>query len=171
MKILAHSESHIVKLSDGSVWQIFPGDIDLTLGWLPTTELQLFDINDHIVSHGLINCDDGTVVRVRPPGEQWPEAGQDPAQRGLRNGSHVAQQLHFKLPAVRQNIDPCFELHGQTGRAAVLERSVAVTASSPNRLASSFWSHARRTAGAASHVRRVETHEAQERQGEDVGHL
>ena len=46
MKILEHSESHIVKLSDGSVWQIFPGDLDLTLGWLPTTELQLFDIND-----------------------------------------------------------------------------------------------------------------------------
>jgi hypothetical protein len=66
MKILAHSESQMVKLSDGSVGQIFPGDIDLTLGWLPTTELQLFDINDHIASHGLINCDDGSVVRVRP---------------------------------------------------------------------------------------------------------
>jgi hypothetical protein len=72
MKILAHSESHIVKLSDGSVWQIFPGDIDLTLAWLPTTELQLFEINDHVASHGLINCDDGSVVRVRPPGERWP---------------------------------------------------------------------------------------------------
>jgi ubiquitin C-terminal hydrolase len=73
MKILAHSESHIVKLSDGSVWQIYPGDIDLTLNWLPTTELQLFEINDHVASHGLINCDDGSVVRVRPPGERWPE--------------------------------------------------------------------------------------------------
>jgi hypothetical protein len=73
MKILAHSESHIVKLSDESVWQIFPGDIDLTLAWLPTTELQLFEINDHVASHGLINCDDGSVVRVRRPGERWPE--------------------------------------------------------------------------------------------------
>jgi hypothetical protein len=73
MKILAHSESHIVNLSDGSVWQIFPGDIDLTLSWLPTTELQLFEINDHVASHGLINCDDGSVVRVRPPGERWPD--------------------------------------------------------------------------------------------------
>jgi hypothetical protein len=63
MKILAHSESHMVKLSDGSVGQIFP---HLTLGWSPTTELQLFDINHHIPSHGLINCDDGSVVRVRP---------------------------------------------------------------------------------------------------------
>jgi hypothetical protein len=31
MRIFSHSESHIVKLSDGSVWQIYPGDIDLTL--------------------------------------------------------------------------------------------------------------------------------------------
>jgi hypothetical protein len=72
MKILDHSESHIVKLSHSSVGQIFPRDIDLTLGWLPTTELQLFDINDHVASRGLINCDDGSVVRVRPPGERWP---------------------------------------------------------------------------------------------------
>jgi hypothetical protein len=41
MKILEHSESHIVKLDDGSTWQIFPGDIDHTLKWLPTTELRL----------------------------------------------------------------------------------------------------------------------------------
>jgi len=73
MKLLVHSESHIVKLSDGSVWQIFPGDIDLTLGWQLTTELQLFEINDRVAPHGLIKCDDGSVVRVRPPGERWPE--------------------------------------------------------------------------------------------------
>jgi hypothetical protein len=41
MKILDHSESHIVKLSDGSLWQIFPGDIDLTLAWLPTARSAL----------------------------------------------------------------------------------------------------------------------------------
>jgi hypothetical protein len=74
MRILAHAESHVVKLSDGSSWQIFPGDIDLTLRWLPTTELLLFEINDDVASHGLINCDDGTFVRVRPLGERWPEA-------------------------------------------------------------------------------------------------
>jgi hypothetical protein len=74
MKILAHSDSHIVKLGDGSLWQIFPGDIDLTLSWLPTTEIQIFEINDDVASHGLINCDDGSFVRVRPQGERWPEA-------------------------------------------------------------------------------------------------
>jgi hypothetical protein len=74
MRILSHSESHIVKLSDGSVWQIYPGDLDLTLGWLPTTNLQLFEINDDIASLGLINCEDSSCVRVRPVGERWPDA-------------------------------------------------------------------------------------------------
>jgi hypothetical protein len=72
MKILEHPESHIVKLDDGSTWQIFPGDIDHTLTWLPTSELRLFEINDGLASHALINADDGTRVRVRPQGERWP---------------------------------------------------------------------------------------------------
>jgi len=74
MKILEHRESHIVKLADGSVWQIFPGDIDRTLTWLPTTELRLFETNDEIASHALVSVEDGTRVRVRPLGERWPEA-------------------------------------------------------------------------------------------------
>jgi hypothetical protein len=49
----------------------FPGDIDHTLAWLPTTELRLFEINDEVASHALINSDDGTRVRVRPHGERW----------------------------------------------------------------------------------------------------
>ncbi|WP_029584372.1 hypothetical protein [Bradyrhizobium sp. URHD0069] len=72
MKILEHTESHIVKLDDGSTWRIFPGDIDRTLMWLPTTELKLFEINDEVASHALINSDDGTFVRARPQHEQWP---------------------------------------------------------------------------------------------------
>ena len=74
MKILEHSESHIVKLDDGSTWQIFPGHIDYTLSWMPTTELRLFEVNDDVASHALINSDDGTHVRVRPQGERWPAA-------------------------------------------------------------------------------------------------
>jgi hypothetical protein len=72
MKIVEHTESHIVKLDDGSTWRIFPGDIDRTLMWLPTTELKLFEISDEVASHALINSDDGTFVRVRPQHEQWP---------------------------------------------------------------------------------------------------
>jgi hypothetical protein len=72
MKILEHTESHIVKLNDGSTWQIFPGDIDQTLKWLPTTELRLFELNDEVATHALINSDDGSLVRVRAQGERWP---------------------------------------------------------------------------------------------------
>jgi hypothetical protein len=39
MRIRSHSESHVVELEDGSRWQIFPGDLDLTLDWTPETEL------------------------------------------------------------------------------------------------------------------------------------
>ena len=58
----------------GPLGQIFPGDIDQTLKWLPTTELRLFEINDDIATHALINTDDGTRVRVRQFGDNWPEA-------------------------------------------------------------------------------------------------
>jgi hypothetical protein len=74
LKFGARSDSHIVELHDGSAWQIVPGDLDLTLRWLPTAEIQIFGINDEVASHGLVNCDDGSVVLVRPKGERWPEA-------------------------------------------------------------------------------------------------
>jgi hypothetical protein len=74
MKILEHPEGHLVKLNDGSAWQIFPGDIDHTLSWLPRTELKLFELYDEVASHALINSDDGSYVRVRPQGERWPSS-------------------------------------------------------------------------------------------------
>jgi hypothetical protein len=43
MKILMHAESHIVGLVDGTQWQIYPADLDLTLGWPPTTELEIME--------------------------------------------------------------------------------------------------------------------------------
>lgn len=46
MKIRSHSESHIVELDDGSQWQIFPGDLDLTLSWKPETDLTVVVIED-----------------------------------------------------------------------------------------------------------------------------
>jgi hypothetical protein len=45
MKIRSHSESHIVELDDGSIWQIFPGDLDLTLNWKPETDLAVVPID------------------------------------------------------------------------------------------------------------------------------
>ncbi|SFJ52790.1 hypothetical protein [Bradyrhizobium sp. Gha] len=70
MKIRSHSESHIVELDDGSRWQIFPGDLDLTLDRKPETELTLVEAEDEVATHELLGGR-GT-VRVRPAGESWP---------------------------------------------------------------------------------------------------
>jgi hypothetical protein len=36
MLIKKHDKSDIVELEDGSLWRIWPGDVALTLNWLPT---------------------------------------------------------------------------------------------------------------------------------------
>jgi hypothetical protein len=71
MKIRSHSESHVVELDDGSKWQIFPGDLDITLGWKPETDLQLDKISDDTSSHALVSIIDQSRVRVIPAGERW----------------------------------------------------------------------------------------------------
>jgi hypothetical protein len=35
----------MVELRDGSAWRIWPGDIPKTLQWLPTTEIDVADID------------------------------------------------------------------------------------------------------------------------------
>jgi hypothetical protein len=70
MKIRAHDESHIIELDDGSRWQIFPGDLDLTLDWKPETELTVVDIDDEVCCRVLAGG--GVTVRVIPAGEHWP---------------------------------------------------------------------------------------------------
>jgi hypothetical protein len=72
MKIRSHAESHLVELDDGSKWQIFPGDLDVTLNWQPNTELKLVRIDDLASSHALVSGDDNSSVRVLPVGEKWP---------------------------------------------------------------------------------------------------
>ena len=71
MRIRSHSESHIVELDDGSTWQIFPGDLDVTLNWRPETDLKLVHIDDEVSSHALISVDDNTRVRVLSTAENW----------------------------------------------------------------------------------------------------
>jgi hypothetical protein len=71
MRIRCHSESHIVELDDGSSWQIFPGDLDVTLNWRPETDLKLVHIDDEVSSHALISVDDNTRVRVLSAAENW----------------------------------------------------------------------------------------------------
>ena len=72
MRIRSHSESHIVELDDGSTWQIFPGDLDVTLNWRPETDLKLVHIDDEVSSHALISVDDNTRIRVLSTAENWP---------------------------------------------------------------------------------------------------
>src|SRR5260370_14663823 len=55
MQIKKHDTTHMVELRDGSAWRIWPGDIPKTLQWLPTTEIDVADIDDEICSHALIN--------------------------------------------------------------------------------------------------------------------
>jgi hypothetical protein len=70
MKIRAHSQSHIVELDDGSKWQIFPGDLGLTLNWKPQTDLTVAEADDEVASHVLVGG--GAKVRARPAGGSWP---------------------------------------------------------------------------------------------------
>jgi hypothetical protein len=46
--------SVIVELDDDSRWQIFPGDLDLTLDWKPETDLSVIPIDDEVSSYTLI---------------------------------------------------------------------------------------------------------------------
>jgi hypothetical protein len=72
MLIKKHDKSYIVELDDGSLWRIWPGDIALTLNWLPTTDLLVSDIGDEFCSHALIDQADGSRVRVIEASEDWP---------------------------------------------------------------------------------------------------
>jgi hypothetical protein len=83
MRITRHAKSHIVELSDGSTWRIWPGDAATTLQWFPTTELDVFEIDDEICSHALVNRSDGSRVRVIHAGADWPS---DKARTILKKG-------------------------------------------------------------------------------------
>jgi hypothetical protein len=71
MKIRKHAESHLVELDDGSMWQIFPGDLGITLNWTPDTDVKLVRIEDEASSHALVSDTGNTRVRVLPLDENW----------------------------------------------------------------------------------------------------
>jgi len=72
MQIEKHDKSYIVKLEDGSSWRIWPGDIALSLGWSPTTVLEVSEIDDEFCSYALIDKTDGSRVRVIEACKDWP---------------------------------------------------------------------------------------------------
>jgi hypothetical protein len=71
MRITKHDKSHIVELSDGSAWRVWPADMAETLQWLPTTEIDVIEIDDETCSHALFNKSDGSKVRVIKANRQW----------------------------------------------------------------------------------------------------
>ena len=71
MRITKHDKSYIVELSDGSAWRVWPADMVETLQWLPTTKIDVIDIDDETCSHALINRSDGFKVRVIKANGQW----------------------------------------------------------------------------------------------------
>ncbi len=71
-RIARHDTSDVVQLSDGSRWRIWPADVVTTLQWLPTTELKIEPVQDKFCSHVLVNCADGSRVRVIDERSSWP---------------------------------------------------------------------------------------------------
>jgi hypothetical protein len=78
MLIMKHDKSDIVELEDGSLWRIWPGDVALTLNWLPTTDLLISEIGDEFCSHALIDTDGVAAARDRGP--------VDRARRSMKEG-------------------------------------------------------------------------------------
>jgi hypothetical protein len=83
MRIKQHDRSHLVELSDGSAWRIWPGDTPRTLQWLSTTDIDVADIEHDICSHALVDRADGSRVRVIRASADWPVHA---VQRSLREG-------------------------------------------------------------------------------------
>ena len=50
-----HNRSHVAELNDNSIWRIRPADIAKILLSLPTTEIDVVNIEDGICSHPLID--------------------------------------------------------------------------------------------------------------------
>lgn len=71
MQISKHDKSYIAELDDGSRWRIWPGDIAVTLQWLPTTSLRVVEIDDEFCSHALIDEARGAHVRAIKATESW----------------------------------------------------------------------------------------------------
>jgi len=71
--ITRHDVSDIVELSDGSEWRIWPGDISITLAWLPDTAIEISDSEDELCSHVLVSAfDPSQRVRAIKSSEHWP---------------------------------------------------------------------------------------------------
>ena len=82
-RIKSHAKSHIVELTDGSKWRIWPGDLVATLGWTPETEIEALPIEDEFCSHVLVDQSDGSSVRATDASNDWPV---EKLRKSLRGG-------------------------------------------------------------------------------------
>jgi hypothetical protein len=83
MRIKKHDKSYIVELEDRSKWRIWPGDIAVTLQWLPTADIVATEIEDEFCTHALVNRTDGSRMRAIEAGKDWPVAE---VRRSLKDG-------------------------------------------------------------------------------------
>jgi hypothetical protein len=81
MRCSLRNTTRATSFEDG--WRIWPGDVALTLNWLPTTDLLISEIGDEFCSHALIDQTDGSRVRVIEASEDWPV---DRVRRSMKEG-------------------------------------------------------------------------------------
>jgi hypothetical protein len=82
-RITSHAKSHIVELSDGSRWRIWPGDLAMTLGWTSEVEIEALPIEDEFCSHVLVDQSEGSRVRAIEASNDWPL---EKLRKSLRSG-------------------------------------------------------------------------------------
>ena len=82
-RIKSHAKSHIVELSDGSRWRIWPGDLAMTIGWISEAEIEVLPIEDEFCSHVLVDQSEGSRVRAIEASNDWPL---EKLRKSLRRG-------------------------------------------------------------------------------------
>jgi hypothetical protein len=82
-RIKSHAKSHIVELTDGSKWRIWPGDLATTLGWTPEAEIEALPIEHEFCSHVLVDQSGGSRVRAIDASNDWPV---EKMRKSLRSG-------------------------------------------------------------------------------------
>jgi hypothetical protein len=83
LSIKRHDTSDVVELSDGSTWRIWPADVAATLGWLPTTRLEVVAVDHVLCSHALVSQADGMKVKAKDGRDPWPA---HPVRQALAQG-------------------------------------------------------------------------------------
>jgi hypothetical protein len=88
-----------LELRDGSAWRIWPGDIPKALQRLPTTEIDVADIDDEICSHALIDRSSA----------QWPAAAVRRARAAIARTASTRRRetdlgLHRELNVMKVTV-------------------------------------------------------------------